>query len=217
MARPTMARMFTSAASSSWLAGFTICLSLIVSIGAQNLYVLRQAVQGRHVGVCVAWCVASDAVLVGLGVAGMAQVLANSPTLAHVLQLGGALFLLAYGVFAWHRAFFAPDAGLQAGSGGVARGVLGVVSSLAVITLLNPHVYLDTVLLIGSIGARQDGGLKWVFVLGAASASLAWFLVLAFAGRRLQGVFANPRAWRVLDTLTGAMMFVLAGWVWQSA
>ena len=77
--------------------------------------------------------------------------------------------------------------------------------------------HLDTVLLIGSIGARQDGGLKWVFVLGAASASLAWFLVLAFAGRRLQGVFANPRAWRVLDTLTGAMMFVLAGWVWQSA
>ncbi len=209
--------MFTTAVSSSWLAGFTVCLSLIVSIGAQNLYVLRQAVQGRHVGVCVAWCVTSDALLVGLGVAGMAQVLGSSPTLAHALQLGGALFLLAYGLFAWHRAFFAPDAGLHAAGSGVARGVLGVVSGLAVITLLNPHVYLDTVLLIGSIGARQDGSLKWVFVLGAASASLVWFVVLAFAGRRLQGVFANPRAWRVLDMLTGAMMFVLAWWVWQSA
>ena len=209
--------MFTTAASSSWLAGFTVCLSLIVSIGAQNLYVLRQAVQGRHVGVCVAWCVASDVLLVGLGVAGMAQVLGNSPTLAHVLQLGGALFLLAYGLFAWHRAFFAPDAGLSASGSGVARGVLGVVSGLAVITLLNPHVYLDTVVLIGSIGARQDGGLKWVFVLGAASASLVWFVVLAFAGQRLQGVFADPRAWRVLDALTGAMMFVLAWWVWRAA
>ena len=209
--------MFTTDFSSSWLAGFTVCLSLIVSIGAQNLYVLRQAVQGRHVGVCVAWCVVSDALLVGLGVAGMARVLGSSPLLSHALQLGGALFLLAYGLFAWHRAFFAPDAGLNASGDGVARGVLGVVSGLAVITLLNPHVYLDTVVLIGSIGARQDGGLKWVFVLGAASASLVWFAALAFAGRRLQGVFANPRAWRVLDTLTGAMMFVLAWWVWQAA
>ena len=218
-ARPTIGRMFTQhAAASSWLTGFTVCLSLIVSIGAQNLYVLRQAVQGQHVRACVAWCVASDALLVALGVAGMAQVLGRSPTLAHALQLGGALFLLAYGLFAWHRAFFAPDAGLNAsGVERVARGVLGVLSGLAVITLLNPHVYLDTVVLIGSIGARQDGWLKWVFVLGAASASLTWFVVLAFAGRRLQGVFANPRAWRVLDTLTGAMMFVLAWWVWQGA
>lgn len=207
--------MFNAAASSSWLAGFTVCLSLLVSIGAQNLYVLRQAVQGEHVRVCVAWCVASDALLVGLGVAGMAQLLGNSPTLAHWLQLGGALFLLAYGLFAWHRAFFAPDAGLDAAGSRVARGVLGVVSGLAVITLLNPHVYLDTVLLIGSIGARHEGGLKWVFVLGAASASLTWFVLLALAGRRLQGLFAKPRTWRVLDGATGAMMLVLAWWVWQ--
>ena len=126
-ARPTIGRMFTQhAAASSWLTGFTVCLSLIVSIGAQNLYVLRQAVQGQHVRACVAWCVASDALLVALGVAGMAQVLGRSPTLAHALQLGGALFLLAYGLFAWHRAFFAPDAGLNASGGErVARGVLG--------------------------------------------------------------------------------------------
>ncbi len=91
-----------------------------------------------------------------------------------------------------------------------------MLGALAVITLLNPHVYLDTVVLIGSIGARQDGGLKWVFVAGAASASLLWFLLLAFAGRRLQNVFANPLAWRVLDTLTGATMFALAWWVARS-
>lgn len=209
--------LISQAISSSWITGFTVCLSLIASIGAQNLYVLRQAVQGEHVRACVAWCVASDALLVALGVAGMAQLLGSSPTLAHWLQLGGALFLLAYGVFAWQRALFAADASVHTGGERVARGVLGVVSGLAVITLLNPHVYLDTVVLIGSIGARQDGWLKWVFVLGAASASLTWFVLLSFAGRRLQGVFANPRAWRLLDALTGAMMFVLAWWVWQAA
>ncbi len=202
-------------ASSSWITGFTVCLSLIASIGAQNLYVLRQAVQGEHVRACVAWCVVSDVLLVALGVAGMAQLLAGSPRLAYWLQSGGALFLLAYGLFAWHRALFAPGAGVRPGGERVARSLLGVVSGLAVITWLNPHVYLDTVLLIGSIGARQDGWLKGVFVLGAASASLTWFVLLALAGRRLQGLFADPRAWRVLDGLTGAMMLVLAWWVWQ--
>ena len=148
--------------------------------------------------------------------AGMAQLLGRSPTLAQWLQWGGALFLLAYGLFAWHRALFAPGGGMDAAGGArVVRGVLGVVSGLAVITLLNPHVYLDTVVLIGSIGARQQGWLKGVFVLGAASASLVWFVSLALAGRRLQSVFANPRAWRVLDGLTGAMMLVLAWWVAQ--
>ncbi|GKS83494.1 LysE family transporter [Acidovorax sp. SUPP1855] len=201
--------------SASWLAGFTVCLTLIVSIGAQNLFVLRQAVQGRHVRACIAWCVISDALLVAVGVAGMAQLLGQSPTLAWCLTLGGAVFLFAYGCFAWHRAFCAPQAALAA-TGRTERSALGVVGALAVITLLNPHVYLDTVVLIGSIGARQDGGLKWVFVVGAACASLLWFLVLAFAGRRLQHVFANPRAWRVLDTLTGATMFALAWWVARS-
>ncbi|MBS0403558.1 MAG: LysE family transporter [Proteobacteria bacterium] len=210
--------MWNQAASSSWLAGYSVCLSLIATIGAQNLYVLRQAVQGQHVRACVAWCVFSDMLLVALGVAGMARLLAGAPTLAQWLQWGGALFLLAYGLFAWHRAFFAPGAGLDAAGGQrVARGLLGVLGSLVVITLLNPHVYLDTVLLIGSIGARQQGWLKAVFVLGAASASLTWFAALALAGRRLQGLFAQPRAWRLLDALTGAMMLALAWWVWQGA
>jgi L-lysine exporter family protein LysE/ArgO len=207
-----------AAAASSWLAGCTVCLSLIASIGAQNLYVLRQAVRGEHVRACIAWCVASDVLLVGLGVAGMARLLGASPTLAQWLQWGGALFLLAYGLLAWRRAFFARGAGPGAAGGQrVARGLLGVVGGLAAITWLNPHVYLDTVVLIGSMGARQHGWLKAVFVLGAASASLAWFAALALAGRRLQGLFAHARAWRVLDALTGAMMLVLAWWVWQGA
>ncbi len=207
--------MWTANASSSWLAGFTVCLSLIVSIGAQNLYVLRQAVSGRHVRACVAWCVASDALLIGIGVAGMAQLLGRSPTLAHYLGLGGALFLLSYGLFAGWRAWAAPDAQVDASAAGLAeRSLLGVLGTLALLTLANPHVYLDTVVLVGSIGAREEGALKWVFVAGAASASLVWFAALAVAGRRLQGVFARPLAWRALDALTGAMMLALAWWIW---
>src|SRR5256885_7059455 len=101
--------MWTANVSSSWLAGFTVCLSLIVSIGAQNLYVLRQAVQGQHVRACVAWCVVSDVVLIGLGVAGMARLLGDNPDLARYLTLGGALFLLAYGLIALWRMAMAPD------------------------------------------------------------------------------------------------------------
>lgn len=209
--------MWTQNLTSSWLAGFGVCLSLIVSIGAQNLYVLRQAVQGQHVRACVAWCVISDAVLIGLGVAGMAQLLASRPDWAHYLGLGGALFLLGYGLFALWRMAMASDASVVPASGSAAapRGLLGVIGALAVITLLNPHVYLDTVVLVGSIGARQPGAFKWVFVLGAACASLSWFALLSFTGRRLKKLFARPLAWRVLDGLTGVMMLTLSWWIGQ--
>ena len=206
--------MWTTLISSSWVAGFTVCLSLIISIGAQNLYVLRQAVQGRHVRACVAWCVFSDVLLIGIGVAGMSQLLGRAPDLAYYLSLGGALFLLAYGLYALWRVFYAADVALQ-GAQVAQRGLLSVVGTLAVITLLNPHVYLDTVLLVGSIGARQDGALKAVFVAGAACASLLWFVLLACAGRRLQHWFAHPMPWRVLDALTGVMMLALSWWVWS--
>ena len=208
--------------TSTWLAGFTVCLSLIVSIGAQNLYVLRQAVSGEHVRACVAWCVFSDALLIGIGVAGMAQVLGDSPTLAYYLTLGGALFLLGYGLMALWRAAMpagavpAADADDGAAPATAARrGLWRVLGALVVITLFNPHVYLDTVVLVGSIGARQDGSLKWIFVLGAACASLAWFVMLASAGRRLQTLFAKPQAWRVMDGFTGVMMLALAWWVYS--
>ena len=209
--------------TSTWLAGFTVCLSLIVSIGAQNLYVLRQAVNGQHVRACVAWCVFSDAMLIAIGVAGMAQVLGNSPTLAYYLTLGGAIFLLAYGLMALWRMATAADASVSADADGDAaksasftrRSLWSVLGALVVITLFNPHVYLDTVVLVGSIGARQDGMLKWIFVLGAACASLFWFVTLAQAGKRMQKLFENPLAWRILDGLTGVMMLTLAWWVYS--
>jgi L-lysine exporter family protein LysE/ArgO len=209
MAHSTLYTPFLAA----WLAGFTVCLSLIVSIGAQNLYVLRQAVHSQHVRACVAWCVASDALLIGLGVAGMARLLAERPDWAYWLGLGGVLFMLAYGLFAlWRMAL--PSTACSRVKGR-RRSLWRVVGTLAVITLFNPHVYLDTVLLVGSIGARQEGDLKWVFVAGAASASALWFAGLSAAGRRLKHWFAQPLAWRILDGLTGAMMLSLAWWVWQ--
>ena len=203
---------------SAWMAGFTVCASLIVSIGAQNLYVLRQAVQGEHVSACVTLCVISDALLVALGVAGMAQMLASYPALAQYLTLGGAAFLLAYGLFALRRMWLAPETGLQADQRKTApRGAMSVLAALAAITLLNPHVYLDTVLLMGSIGAQQEGAGRWSYVMGAASASCLWFVLLALAGRRLKHLFANPRAWRIMDGITGVMMLSLAWWVAGSA
>jgi L-lysine exporter family protein LysE/ArgO len=200
---------------SSWLAGFTLCFALVASIGAQNLFVLRQAVSGRHVQACVAWCVLSDALLVGLGVAGMAQLLANRPALAQVLGVGGAVFLLCYGLLAWSRLLPRRAAAAVTATETPAPTRRSVLLALAAITLLNPHVYLDTVVLMGSMGARESGALKAAFVAGAASASLAWFVCLALAGRKLQGWFARPQAWRALDAVTGCMMLVLAWWVWS--
>jgi L-lysine exporter family protein LysE/ArgO len=215
--------MWTSNAfnlSSAWLAGFTVCASLIVSIGAQNLYVLRQAVRGEHVHACVAWCVLSDAALIALGVLGMARVLASYPQLAYALTLGGAAFLLCYGLFALRRMAMAPEAGAEDAAekcASASRGLIPVLAALAAITLLNPHVYLDTVLLMGSIGARQEGVGRWSYVVGAASASLLWFVLLAAAGQRMKRLFANPRAWRIMDGITGVTMLGLAWWVAESA
>ncbi len=200
----------------SWITGFGVCLALVASIGAQNLFVLRQAVWGRHVRACIAWCVLSDVALMGIGVVGMAQLLASRPGLAEALSLGGALFLLCYGLLAWSRLL--PGRGTSPVKDLAApTSRRRVVAALAALTLLNPHVYLDTVLLVGSLGAREAGALKLAFMAGAASASLLWFLSLALAGSRMRAVFARPQAWRVLDALTGATMLLLAWWVWRGA
>lgn len=198
----------------AWLAGFTVCLSLIVSIGAQNLYVLRQAVRDSHVRACVAWCVASDALLIGLGVAGMARLLAERPTWATYLGIGGVIFMLLYGLMALWRMAFAKHVAEVSSEVQASRTWWRVLGTLMVITLFNPHVYLDTVLLVGSIGAQQEGDLKWVFVAGAASASAIWFAGLSVAGKKLRHWFAQPIAWRILDGLTAVMMLTLAWWVW---
>jgi L-lysine exporter family protein LysE/ArgO len=188
--------------------GLALSLGLIVAIGAQNAFVLRQGLRREHVGSVVLFCAVADAVLIVAGVLGMAQALGRSPGLARALALAGALFLVLYGWQALRRARQAHR--LQADSGGTGLRRGAAVAQAAAFTLLNPHVYLDTVLLVGSIGAQQPDALRGWFIAGAGSASLAWFTLLGFGARWLAPWFARPRAWQLLDGLIGVTMFVLA-------
>jgi L-lysine exporter family protein LysE/ArgO len=197
-----------SAPLSTLAGGFLLSLSLIAAIGAQNLFVLRQGLQRQYVGMCVLFCASADAVLTALGMAGMAALVAGSPRWAHGMAAAGALFLLAYGGLALRRAW-------QGGS----HATVGhnpthtrplVLAQLAALTLLNPHVYLDTVLLIGSMGARQPGPLQGAYLGGVVAASLCWFVALGYGARWLQPLFVRPVAWRMLDGLTGCTLLALA-------
>lgn len=188
--------------------GLALSLGLIVAIGAQNAFVLRQGLRREHVGSVVLFCALADALLISAGVLGMAQALGTSPGLARALALAGAGFLAVYGWRALRRARHAQA--LRAADGGDGLGRGAVLAQAAAFTLLNPHVYLDTVLLVGSIGAQQPAPLQGWFVAGASAASLGWFAALGFGARWLAPWFARPRAWRVLDALIGLTMWVLA-------
>ena len=188
------------------LAGLGFGLSLIVAIGAQNAFVLRQGLRGEHVGGVVAICIASDAVLIAAGVAGIGALVANTPAVMEVVRLGGALFLLGYAALALHRAF-RPRALVADEDARVARGA--VLMTCAALTWLNPHVYLDTVLLLGSIAGTHGGG-RWWFAAGAVAGSTLWFTGLGYGARVLRPVFGRPGAWRVLDVLIATTMAVIA-------
>lgn len=188
--------------------GFALSLGLILAIGAQNAFVLRQGLRREYVGSVVLFCAAADAVLVMAGVLGMAQALGERPGVAQALALVGAAFLAVYGWRALRRARHASQ--LTAAGGGARLGRGAVLAQAAAFTLLNPHVYLDTLLLVGSIGAQQPAGLRGWFVAGSSAASIFWFGLLGFGARWLAPWFARPRAWQVLDALIGLTMFVLS-------
>jgi L-lysine exporter family protein LysE/ArgO len=198
----------TTAALPVFLQGLALSLGLIVAIGAQNAFVLRQGLRREHVGSVVLFCALADAVLITAGVLGMAQALGNSPGAARALALAGAAFLAWYGWQALRRARHTSRLEATTGGPGLSRGA--ALAQAAAFTLLNPHVYLDTVLLVGSIGAQQPPGLQGWFVAGASVASLGWFSALGFGARWLAPLFARPRAWQVLDALIGLTMWVLA-------
>jgi L-lysine exporter family protein LysE/ArgO len=194
---------------SALFTGASLSLGLIVAIGAQNAFVLRQGLKREHVGAIVLCCAVADALLMAAGVAGLAAVLQGRPLLAQVLTYAGAAFLAAYGLRALWRA--RQHSALQASqSSGGGLSLRAALAQTAAFTLLNPHVYLDTVLLVGSIGASMGAAKLW-FVLGAALASATWFTSLGYGARLLAPLFAKPRAWQVLDVLIGLTMLVLAG------
>jgi L-lysine exporter family protein LysE/ArgO len=200
-----------SSASSAFpvfVQGLLMSLGLIVAIGAQNAFVLRQGLRREHVGSIVFFCAAADAVLIAAGVLGMAQVLGERPALAQALAWVGAAFLAGYGVMALRRAQTTQQLRPAGESPGLGRGA--AVMQAAAFTLLNPHVYLDTVLLVGSIGAQQPGALRGWFIAGASAASGLWFGLLGYGARWLAPWFARPRAWQMLDRLIGLTMLALA-------
>jgi len=199
--------MTATAAASAALTGAALGLTLIVAIGAQNAFVLRQGLRREHVGAIVLLCACCDALLMTAGVAGLARLLGERPALALWLTAGGALFLAAYGVQALRRA--RRPAVLQAAQGTLSLTLAQALAQAAAFTLLNPHVYLDTVVLVGSIGAQQGAG-RWWFAAGASAASFLWFGSLGYGARLLAPVFARPRAWQVLDALIGLTMLALA-------
>jgi L-lysine exporter family protein LysE/ArgO len=191
----------------SYLNGLLVAAGLIVAIGAQNAFVLAQSLRREHHLPVAALCVLCDALLVAAGVFGLAALLAQNPLLLGIARWGGSAFLLWYGVQALRRAL-SPQALQQQDSGPRSRRAV-LLAALAV-TLLNPHVYLDTVLLIGSLGAQQP--VPGAYALGAASASLLWFFTLALGAAWLAPWLARPATWRLLDLAVAAMMFAVA---WQ--
>jgi L-lysine exporter family protein LysE/ArgO len=193
---------------SAFTTGFALGATLIIAIGAQNAFVLRQGLRREHVLIIVAFCALADLLLIGVGVAGVARVLGEAPRLTLALTVAGTLFLAWYGVRALARARRASSMSVEEGASRIS--VSNAVAQAAGFTFLNPHVYLDTVLLMGSIGARQPADLRFWFVGGAAAASGAWFTTLGFGARLLRPVFRTPRAWQLLDTLVGLTMLVLA-------
>lgn len=200
--------MTTADPFTAFAQGLFMSASLIIAIGAQNTFVLRQGLRREHVLRVVALCAVMDALLIALGVSGVAAALGHHQAALDALALGGAAFLAAYGVGALRRAAAAPA--LLTGTQGGAQHARAVLGQALAITLLNPHVYLDTVLLLGAAGAQYPPALQPAFVLGGSVASAVWFTALGFGARLLAPVFARPQSWRVLETMVAATMFAMA-------
>ncbi|MFY3136492.1 LysE/ArgO family amino acid transporter [Achromobacter xylosoxidans] len=193
--------------SSAFLPGFFLSLSLILAIGAQNAFVLRQGLRQEHVFAVCLVCAVSDAILIAAGVAGFGLASHALPWLEPVLRYGGALFLLAYAARSLRSAL--RDHGSLTPSSRQAAGLGATLATCLAFTWLNPHVYLDTVVLLGSISSQYEGH-KAAFALGAMAASFLFFFTLGFGARLLRPVFASQTAWRVLDVLVGIAMLAIA-------
>ena len=189
------------------IAGLLLGGSLIIAIGAQNAFILRQGLLRQHVFILCLICALSDALLIGLGVAGLGAVISGSQLLIAIVTLGGAAFLAVYAVMALRRAV-SPSA-LEAARSVPGSLKVAVLTCLA-FTFLNPHVYLDTVLLVGGLSGRYEGSARLAFALGAMSASFLWFFGLGYGARVLEPLFARPSAWRVLDGLIALVMAALS-------
>jgi L-lysine exporter family protein LysE/ArgO len=189
------------------IAGFALGGSLIVAIGAQNAFVIRQGALNNHVFPVVLFCTLSDIILIWAGVYGLGALLKLFPDFITLMRWGGAAFLIWYGIKAFTRALH-PDALREALSNPLSLSA--ALATCAAFTWLNPHVYLDTVVLVGSIANARPPGQQWPFALGASLASTVWFFSLGYGARALGHILARPSVWRMIDLAIAAIMFALA-------
>lgn len=191
--------------TSPLIVGFLASFTLIAAIGAQNAFVLRQGIRREHVLPVVAMCTVSDIVLIAAGIAGVGALINAHPSAVTVAKFGGALFLFGYACLAARRAL--RPSSLTPSEAAPAR-LAEVLITCAAMTFLNPHVYLDTVVLLGALANEHADG-RWLFGVGAVTASAVWFAGLGLGARRLAGLFATPMTWRVLDGLIAVTMIGL--------
>ncbi|MBV1775401.1 LysE/ArgO family amino acid transporter [Burkholderiaceae bacterium DAT-1] len=192
-----------------WTAYFTglmSCLVLIAAIGTQNAFILRQGIRGEHVLPLVAFCVTADAILIGAGIAGLGVVIEAWPQALVVATWAGAVFMFVYGGKAALRAL--NDSSMEV-DGSQGTGLKAALLACAGFTFLNPHVYLDTVILLGALGNQAGEGGRWLFWLGACTASLTWFVLLGYGARLLAPFFRRAFAWRVLDSFVALTMIAM--------
>jgi L-lysine exporter family protein LysE/ArgO len=189
------------------ISGFALGATLIIAIGAQNAFILRQGLKREHVFILCLICALADAILIAAGVAGLGTLIKQVPALLSLITIGGAIFLFVYGAMAFKRAV-SPDT--LTASGGGPLTLKAAISTVLAFTFLNPHVYLDTVVLLGGLSARYDGMDRLAYGAGACVSSFVWFFSLGYGTRLLAPLFAKPASWRVLDTLIGLIMWALA-------
>jgi L-lysine exporter family protein LysE/ArgO len=192
-----------------FMQGLGMGASLIMPIGAQNAHVIRTGVHGRHVMLTVATCIVVDVMLIALGISGFGALVESSPRVLAAARYGGALFLLWYGLRCLASAWRGGQSPQVAGEAqpGAARKALGAVLAMS---LLNPHVYLDTVVLLGAVGSSLALGHRTAFAAGAMAASLLWFSGLGLLARHCAPVLGRPRVWRAVEVFTGTTMLVLS-------
>jgi L-lysine exporter family protein LysE/ArgO len=194
----------------TYLEGFGLGATLIIAIGAQNAFVLRQGLLRQHVFITALICFLCDVTLITLGVAGLGAVIEAAPVLLKIMTWGGATFLFIYGLRSFRNAFKPQKLEAENYSDKPATSVRSTVFAVLAFSLLNPHVYLDTVILLGGLGARHPAAERPSFILGATTASLIWFFGLAYGASLLTPLFRKPVTWRVLDVLIGCVMWLIA-------
>jgi L-lysine exporter family protein LysE/ArgO len=192
-----------------FLQGLSLGAGLIMAIGAQNAHVIRTGVRGEHVFATVATCIVVDVALIALGMSGLGALIESSPALLALARYGGAAFLAWYGWRCWSNSLRG-GAALEPANGQTVLTLHRALITVLAMSLLNPHVYLDTVVLLGAVGSSLAGDQRPSFAAGAMAASVLWFTALGFGARRFAPVLGRPAVWRAIEALTGTIMLALA-------